>query len=91
MCIRDSSSDTHINVGTGQDLSIRSLADVIRTIVHPDAELVFDTSKPDGMPRKVLSVEKLEQMGWKHTIELSEGVAATYQWFIQHQSDARGM
>ena len=85
------SSDTHINVGTGDDLSIRSLAETIREIVHPDAQLVFDTSKPDGMPRKVLDVGKLHDLGWKHTTDLSEGVRTTYQWFIQHQSDARGM
>jgi len=85
------SSDTHINVGTGEDLSIRSLAETVREIVHPGAELVFDTSKPDGMPRKVLDVGKLHDLGWKHTTELSEGVETTYQWFIQHQSDARGM
>lgn len=85
------SSDTHINVGTGEDLSIRSLAETIREIVHPDAKLVFDTTKPDGMPRKVLDVAKLHELGWKHTTDFRDGVSATYKWFIQHQSDARGM
>lgn len=85
------SSDTHINVGTGQDLSIRSLAELIREIVHPDAELVFDTTKPDGMPRKVLDVGKLHSLGWKHTTDLRDGMQTTYEWFIQHQSGARGM
>ncbi len=85
------SSDTHINVGTGEDLSIRSLAETIRTIVHPGSELVFDPTKPDGMPRKVLDVGKLRGLGWKHTTDLGDGVASTYEWFIKHQSDARGM
>jgi GDP-L-fucose synthase len=72
----------HINVGTGEDISIRELAETVRAVVHPDAELVFDASKPDGMPRKVLDVSKLHALGWQHQIELSEGVKATYDWFL---------
>ncbi|HEX7135010.1 MAG TPA: GDP-L-fucose synthase [Iamia sp.] len=71
----------HVNVGTGEDISIRELAETVRAVVHPDAELVFDTSKPDGMPRKVLDVTRLHGLGWQHQIELSEGVKATYDWF----------
>ena len=84
-------SDTHINVGTGDDLSIRSLAEAIREIVHPDAQLVFDPTKPDGMPRKVLDVGKLHDLGWKHTTELRDGLASTYDWFLEHHATARGM
>ena len=72
----------HINVGTGEDVSIRELAETVRAVVHPDAELVFDTSKPDGMPRKVLDVTRLHDLGWRHRIELAEGVKATYDWFL---------
>jgi len=72
----------HINVGTGEDISIRELAETVRSVVHPDAELVFDTSKPDGMPRKVLDVSKLKALGWRPSIEFSEGVKATYDWFL---------
>jgi GDP-L-fucose synthase len=71
----------HINVGTGQDRSIRELAEMIAEIVHPAARLVFDTEKPDGTPRKLLDVARLRQLGWRHRIELREGIAATYEWF----------
>src|SRR5262245_24621813 len=72
----------HINVGTGEDLSIRELADMVREIVHPSARLVFDSSKPDGTPRKLLDVGRLHNLGWRHTIELQRGIAATYEWFV---------
>ncbi len=71
----------HINVGTGEDISIRELAETVRSVVHPDAELVFDVTKPDGMPRKVLDVSRLHALGWYHQIELAEGVKSTYDWF----------
>ena len=84
-------SPAHINVGTGVDLSIRALASLIRDIVHPGAELTFDTTKPDGMPRKVLDVSRLHALGWKHTIELTEGLESTYRWFVDHYDRARGI
>lgn len=74
--------DTHINVGTGEDLSIRALAEMVRDIVYPAGELAFDTSKPDGMPRKVLDVSKLRSLGWAPTIGLEEGIRSTYEWFL---------
>jgi GDP-L-fucose synthase len=79
----------HINVGTGEDLSIRDLAEMVRDIVHPSAALTFDTSKPDGMPRKLLDVTRLHHLGWRHRIGLREGIASTYNWFLQHQHDLR--
>lgn len=79
----------HINVGTGEDLSIRELAEVIRDIVHPRATLRFDTSKPDGMPRKLLNVSRLHALGWRHRIPLREGIASTYEWFLQNQASLR--
>jgi GDP-L-fucose synthase len=75
----------HLNIGTGQDLSIRELAETVRGIVHPDATITWDTSKPDGTPRKLLDVSRLHALGWHHKIELSEGVRSTYQWFLQHR------
>lgn len=81
----------HINVGTGEDLSIRSLAELIAEIVHPDAELVWDTTKPDGMPRKVLDVTKLHNLGWKHQIDFRDGLDATYRWFTNNDTTARGI
>jgi GDP-L-fucose synthase len=74
--------DGHINVGTGQDLTIQALAELVRDIVYPEAELVFDTSKPDGMPRKLLDVSKLRSLGWSPTIGLDDGIRSTYQWFL---------
>ncbi len=82
----------HINAGTGQDITIRHLAETIRDIVHPDAKLTFDTSKPDGMPRKVLDVSKLESLGWKPSIDFEDGVRSTYEWFLsQDATSLRGV
>jgi GDP-L-fucose synthase len=72
----------HINVGTGEDLSIRELAEMVRAIVHPSAQLEFDSDKPDGTPRKLLDVSRLHDLGWRHRIELHQGIAETYQWFV---------
>jgi GDP-L-fucose synthase len=80
----------HINVGTGEDLSIRKLAEAVRDIVYPNAQLVFDTSKPDGTPRKLLDVSRLHALGWRHRINLRDGIASTYQWFLAQQGHLRG-
>ncbi len=80
----------HINVGTGEDLSIRALAEMVGEIVHPEASLVFDPSKPDGTPRKLLDVSRLHGLGWRHRIELRDGIASTYQWFLDNV-EKRGM
>jgi GDP-L-fucose synthase len=85
------SDDQHINVGTGLDQSIRATAEMVRDVVYPEAELVFDTTKPDGTPRKVLDVSKLEQTGWKPTYDFATGIADTYQWFLDNIASARGM
>ena len=82
-------SEDHINVGTGEDLSIRELAEAIREIVYPGAVLTFDTTKPDGMPRKLLDVSRLHALGWRHRIGLKEGIAETYRWFLDHQGSLR--
>jgi GDP-L-fucose synthase len=82
----------HINVGTGEDCSILELAELVRDIVYPEAELTFDTSKPDGMARKVLDVSKLHSLGWSHSIGLKDGIDETYRWFVRAQLEgtARG-
>ena len=88
------SDDMHINVGTGVDLSIRELAQKIRDVVYPEAMLDFDTSKPDGTPRKVLDVRRLRDLGWSPTYDLDRGIRSTYEWFLQqHTSNTtlRGM
>ena len=71
----------HINVGTGEDLTIRELAELVAAVVHPASRLVFDTSKPDGTPRKLLDVSRLHALGWRHRLGLRDGIAATYEWF----------
>ena len=78
----------HINVGTGVDLSIRELAETVRDVVHPSARLVFDASKPDGTPRKLLDVSRLHALGWMHRIALLEGIRSTYEWYTTHQLQA---
>jgi GDP-L-fucose synthase len=80
---------THINVGTGEDLSIAELADLVRSIVHPDAVVTYDASKPDGMPRKLLDVSRLHALGWRHRIALREGIESTYRWFIENRDTLR--
>jgi GDP-L-fucose synthase len=88
------SADEHINVGTGEDIPIGELAGMVRDIVYPAAELRYDTSKPDGAPRKLLDVSKLTDLGWKAKIDLRSGIASTYDWFLDTTADAgavRGM
>jgi len=80
----------HVNVGTGEDLTIRELAETVRDIVHPQAQLVFDPTKPDGTPRKLLDVSRLHALGWRHRIPLRDGIATAYQWFLDNHGTARG-
>jgi GDP-L-fucose synthase len=72
----------HINIGTGEDQTIRELAELIRDVVYPAATLSFDRTKPDGMPRKLLDVGRLHHLGWRHRTALRDGVAQTYAWFV---------
>ena len=73
-----------INVGVGEDLTIRELAETIRDIVHPEATLAFDDSKPDGTPRKLLDTSRITALGWQPTVPLNEGIRQTYEWFCEH-------
>ena len=73
----------HVNVGTGTDCTVGELAGMIRDLVHPGAELAFDASKPDGMPRKMLDVSKLTGLGWSAGTPLADGLVSTYQWFLE--------
>ena len=77
----------HVNVGTGVDLTIRELAEAVRDLVYPEADLAFDTSRPDGMPRKVLDVSRLTDLGWTASTGLAEGLASTYEWFTAALAD----
>ncbi len=73
-----------INVGCGEDLSIRELAELICDVVGFDGDLTWDKTKPDGTPRKLLDVTKLNKLGWRPTISLREGIARTYDWFLKN-------
>src|SRR5436189_4794360 len=64
----------HVNVGTGEDLTIGELAEMVRDLVHPAATLAYDATKPDGAPRKLLDVSKLPALGWRHRISLADGI-----------------
>jgi GDP-L-fucose synthase len=83
------SGERHLNVGTGEDLSIRELAEKIQALVAPGVEIRFDSTKPDGTPRKLLDVSRLHGLGWRHRIPLDEGIEGTYAWFLQHQEAIR--
>ena len=83
--------EAHINVGTGEDLSIGELAQMIRDVVYPQAQIVFDATRPDGPPRKLLDVGRLRDLGWTPKLPLRDGIESTYRWFLDHQADARGL
>jgi GDP-L-fucose synthase len=88
--MRHYASDELINVGWGQDISIRELAQLVREVVGFAGELRFDPSRPDGTPRKLLDVSRLTALGWSPRIQLGEGVTETYKWFAAHQGQFRG-
>ena len=73
-----------LNVGTGQDMSIRELAEAIKSVVGYEGELVFDATKPDGMPKKLLDVSKIYAAGWRHTISFEDGLRRTYDWYLSN-------
>lgn len=74
---------THLNIGTGKDITISSLANLIKEIIGFKGEFVFNTSKPDGTMRKLTDVTKLNALGWKHQVELQEGIARIYKWYVK--------
>ena len=78
-----------VNVGVGEDISIRELAQLVKEEVGFTGEIVYDSSKPDGTPRKLLEVSKLSSLGWKAKIGLRDGIASTYGWYLEHLGDFR--
>ncbi|WP_282343747.1 GDP-L-fucose synthase [Pseudomonas sp. PS02288] len=81
---------SHINVGTGQDCTIRELAETLAKVTEFRGRLAFDATKPDGTPRKLMDVSRLEALGWKSKIGLEEGLQDAYRWFVEHLDDVRG-
>lgn len=76
--------DNLYNVGTGVDLTIKSLAELIQKAVGHEGEIIWDSSKPDGTPRKLMDVSKMKEQGWEAKISLEEGISTTYQWFLEN-------
>ena len=87
--LKNYSEDNHINVGTGSDISIADFAEMIRSIVGYNGRIIFDPSRPDGSPRKLLDVSKLKELNWRPQIVLSDGLAEYYQWYLDNQSFVR--
>ncbi|APM52722.1 GDP-fucose synthetase [Klebsiella pneumoniae] len=81
---------SHINVGTGTDCSIKDLARIIADVIGYTGLITFDSTKPDGTPRKLLDVSRLRNLGWNHRIGLEEGLSLTYKWFVDNQDNFRG-
>ncbi|NQD79686.1 GDP-L-fucose synthase [Pseudomonas sp. CrR14] len=80
---------SHINVGTGQDCTIRELAETIARVTEFQGRLSFDSSKPDGTPRKLMDVSRLAKLGWTASIDLETGLRDAYRWFVEHIDDVR--
>jgi len=81
---------SHINVGTGRDVTIRELAETMARVVGFKGQIGFDATKPDGTPRKLMDVSRLADMGWRASIDLEQGLRDTYAWFLAHESELRG-
>jgi GDP-L-fucose synthase len=85
VCLEKYDSDQHINIGTGEDLSIRELAVKVAGAAGFEGEIIWDTSRPDGTPRKVLEVSKISDLGWKPLITLDKGISQTVQWYQENK------
>ena len=88
-CLENYQGEDILNVGTGQDVTIRELAGIVARVVGYQGETAFDASKPDGTPRKLLDISRLSAQGWKASISLEQGVADTYRWFLTHLESLR--
>ena len=85
VCLEKYDSDQHINIGTGEDLSIKELAVKVAEAAGFEGEIIWDASKPDGTPRKVLDVSKMINLGWKPSITLDQGISQTVQWYQENK------
>ncbi len=70
-----------VNIGTGEDITIKNIAELIKGVVGYKGEIVWDTTKPDGTPRKLLDVSKIKSMGWQPKMDIGEGIRKTYEWY----------
>ncbi len=85
------SEDQFVNIGTGKEISIRDLAQLIAQVVDYDGNFHFDVARPDGVPRKLLDISKLSALGWTARISLADGIEATYRWLLEQGSELRGI
>ena len=76
---------SHINVGTGVDCTIKELVETVAKVTGYQGEIVFDASEPDGAPRKLMNVDRLNALGWQYSFDLETGLADAYQWFLDNQ------
>lgn len=83
------SGESHVNVGVGHDIKIRDLAEMVQRVVGFEGRLVFDESRPDGTPRKLVDTTLINSLGWQAKTELNEGLKATYAWFVLNYVQAR--
>ena len=83
-CMQEYDEDYHINVGTGEEVSIKELAETCADVAGYSGKIEWDTSKPNGPPRKLLNVDKIHKVGWKHKIELREGIESAYKWYLEN-------
>ena len=77
------------NIGTGEDLTIRQLAETIQKITGHQGEIIWDSTKPDGTPRKLMDISKMHELGWKHQVKLEEGIRLTYDWFVENVGEVK--
>src|SRR5271169_3560844 len=82
--LKNYSDDEHVNIGVGSEMTIRQLAEMVMRVVGFDGQLKFDSSKPDGTPRKLLDSSRLLAMGWMPKISIEAGLAMTYRWYVNH-------
>jgi GDP-L-fucose synthase len=84
ICMQKYDEEGHINVGTGEDVTIKQLAETIADVVGYKRHINWDTTKPNGTPRKVLNVDKIKSLGWEPKIGLREGIEKTYEWYLEN-------
>ena len=89
LLLEEYDSPETINVGTGEDQSIREIAELVAKVVGYEGEIAWDTSKPDGMPRKLLDVSRLKALGWRPKTSLEDGLRDTVQWYHEHRAEIR--
>ena len=83
------SGERHVNIGTGKEVTIKQLAELVKKTVGFNGDIVWNSDMPDGTPRKLADVSKLHSLGWTHKVELEEGVQLAYDWFKENVEDAR--